>query len=469
MANFHTNNVGISANNDDMLAVLRAMAFNLATNSNVTGYTDLLDDAVDAPHAYSRVRMAIDEWYWFAFTPGSVGSDEWMANHPDYQERELANNPSYAALAEAVKNFASENSGVSVSMGIAPSGRPLSETATVSMDRFGQTFVLRISYSTANNSNREDVCCLFQMLPKGKYGLAFLDADEYDGYDMIEIFSALSSGGSSGSGFDNQTFDVERAAQIYEDAKGIARTDLSACDDLEEAAVSFAICKWSEFSSVIGDGRGLNGDGRDLYSAIDIVKSASDHQPLNPGFGSKARIGVYGLAGVPDSAGMKGSESIEAMPPEAIRRIRGNVEPLLRRFPFECEVTGQGYQGRNANIEHLVPGAAVRLESDWKTQHFNVVGIAVYDSKGRRLANLGGYLNPSDIDRITIACLLPYIKATAIDVSPLGAAVDGRRKQGQFALHLEVVPIDLPSVLEEVRDLLSSDIEDRTRSSIMPE
>ena len=83
------------------------------------------------------------------------------------------------------------------------------------------------------------------------------------------------------------------------------------------------------------------------------------------------------------------------------------------------------------------------------------------------MANLGGYFNPTDEDRVAIACLLPHIKATAVDVSPLGSTLNFSRRIGQFQVHLEIEPIDIQAVLEEAHQLLCEDPSDRVRPSIV--
>lgn len=463
MANFHTNNLVVAADDDNMLAVLQTMAINLVSRSKETGYSDLLLDAPGPANAFSRMSGALSDWYYYALASAPIGSEQWKADHPDYQKREIEGNPACAGVVAAAESFADALLGARVSVRIEPSARPLSESAAVTMDRFGQTNVLRLSYSTANRSNFEDVERLFSMLPGGSYGLAFLDADEGDGYKEVAVFSGLSHGGLAGAEFECETMEVRRALDLYDQAKELVRNDLALSGDLVEVAASFAICNWSEFLWAKTNGMGSDEEGEALYDGIDIRRASSDHFSylLEPSFDAyEAEDATIWSAHVIDYEQLSSGD---------IGMFERNVVPLLRRFPFECEVTGQAYEGRNANIEHLVPGAAVQLKSDWKNPYFKGAGIEVRDASGRRLANLGGYLNPSDLDRVTLACLLPHIKATAIDVSPLGATVDGRRKQGQFTLHLEIEPIDLSSALEEVRVLLSSKPDDRVRTSLMPE
>ena len=456
MANFHTNYVVIAADKQGMISVLRAMAESLCAHHDETGRSDLLLDATNVHDAYSRVRGDIDAFYWYAFTPAPIGSEQWKRAHPDYQQNEMGANESYAAMG-ALAGRIEEQTGVAVSVRVEPSGRPLSDTANVSMDRFGETYVLGIEYSTAWENNFEDVLILFNALPEGEYGLAFLDADEYDSYDSVSLFDGLSHGSSSEGEFSSEVEDACSAEELYERAKDTCGDDLALCKDPSKVALAFAMSTWPEYASAIGDEGHFDDDGAELYRRIDCISGSSDHESFD-GW-------MYARAGFAEC------EAPDFRNPSADVKadITRNIVSLLKKFPFECEVTGQGYEGRNANIEHLVPREVVLLKSDWNSPYFQGAGIDVYDASGRRLANLGGYFNPTDLDRVTIACLLPHITATAVDVQPLGAALDGRRKQGQFTLHLEIGPLDLDQTIEEVRQMLSANVEDRTRRSILAE
>lgn len=460
MANFHTNYVVITADERGMMSVLRAMAESLCSHHDETGRSDLLLDATGVRDAYSRVRGDIDAFYWYAFTPSPIGSEEWMRAHPDYRQNEIDANESYAAmgvLADRIK----EQTGLAVSVRVQPSGRPLSDTANVSMDRFGETYVLAIEYSTASENNFDDVSILFNALPEGEYGLAFLDADEYDSYDSVSLFCCISHGASSDEAFSTEVEDACSAEELYERAQISSDDDLSLCADLSKIALTFAMCTWPEYTSAFDEGTGFDDDGAELYRKVDCFSGSSDHESCDKWNYRRAWLAEGGDEEEPLDFRTSLSDVLSAIP--------SNVVKLLKRFPFECEVTGQGYEGRNANIEHLVPGEVVLLKSDWNSPFFQGAGIDVYDASGRRLANLGGYFNPTDLDRVTIACLLPHITATAVDVQPLGAALDGRRKQGQFTLHLEIGPLDLDHTIEEVRQMLSANVEDRTRRSILAE
>lgn len=448
MANFHTNMLAIAAHADDMLAVLRQMAANLAC-AKEADYDDLLEDARDPGHAFSRLRGGLESWYWLAFTPNGIGSEEWEAAHPDAAHQELSKHPEYGALANAVSSALGSDSGATISVVVQPSGRPLSETGNAYLQRFGETYALGLSYSTAWESNVEDVSALFELLPPGSYGVAFLDGDEYDGYSTINSVAGTLRGSCP-------LWDCEDVVDIPNDdedmvsfARSAAENDLAQERDLGRVASTVAVCLWPDygFSSDI--------DGELLREELAYERACSDYQEFG-----MMRFGVSTSFAPPRLAWIVPED-------QDFREIDSAVLSLLARFPFECEVTGQAYEGRNANIDLLAPGACILLRSDWNSPYFSPAGIGIFDAKGRSLGNLGGYFNPSDDDRTAIACLLPHIQATAEDVSPLASALDGRRKMGQFTVHLEIEPIDVAKVLDEVHELLSRAVSDRTLESKM--
>lgn len=454
MANFHTNQLTIAAEEGCMLNVLRVMALNLASNAKETSYNDLLESATSVGAAYKKIWHYIDDWYWLVFTPNPIGSDAWLANNPDNAQMELQKHPEYATLAQAAANLGLGKGGAAISVSVAPSGRPLSDSADVSMNRFGSTYVLNVRYETADKSNLQDIDCYFRMLPEGRYGVSFIDADEYDGYEKTNVmagthpgrdgFSAMS--GRAGKG-------VNTAQRLADYARANCTTDLSKIDDLAVVALMHASAVWPEYSSAFEDANDTSSSEaiQAFRDEVNPASHCSDHESLDP------------------SCSAGGSRSAFVYIPDeyTLKQLDSRIINLLTRFPFECEITGQAYEGRNEKIEYLVPGAKLRLESDWDSPYFSYAGIGIYDTSGRSLGNLGGYFNPTDEDRVAIACLLPHIKATAVDVSPLGSTLNFRRRIGQFQVHLEIEPIDINAVLEEVHQLLREYESNRVRSSIV--
>ena len=452
MANFHANQLTIAAEEGCMLNVLRVMALNLASNSKETSYNDLLESATSVRAAYKKIWHYIDDWYWLVFTPNPIGSDAWLANNPDNAQMELQKHPEYAALAQAAADLGLGKGGAAISVSVAPSGRPLSDSADVSMNRFGSTYVLNVRYETADKSNFKDVDTFFHMLPEGRYGVSFIDADEYDAYEGTCVLAGTHPGRDGFLGLRGETAnDIETTQLLADYARANCATDLSKNDDLAVVALTYAASVWPHYNVIFNsdDNKSSQKLIRTFRDEINPVPHCSDHESFN------------------QSRSASGSAPSRMPNKTELMRLDACIVNLLTRFPFECEVTGQAYEGRNEKIEYLVPGAKLRLKSDWNSPYFTYAGIKIFDTSGRRLANLGGYFNPTDEDRVAIACLLPHIKATAVDVSPLGSTLNFRRRIGQFQVHLEIEPIDIQAALEEVHQLLCEDPSDRVRSSIV--
>ena len=271
------------------------------------------------------------------------------------------------------------------------------------------------------------MCDLFFLgLPEGEYGIAFLDADEYDGYETISVFNGIHHGRALLHDVEeegeNDNIDCHELWELQRKCRVENRDKIS---DLAHLALNRAVSWWNDW----GSWEGPYGESESEYSL------SFDWE--NPGKSAFEKISDYTL-------------------------------DVLSKFPIECEVTGQKYLGRNENIEHLVPGSEVRLESDWNSPYFKYAGIEIFDKEGRSLGNVGGYGNPTDNTRAVLACLLPHIHATVVNVKTQGSR-GNRRAQAHFDVRLELEPIDLPVALEEMRSLLKLDSEKRSLFSAVSE
>lgn len=148
------------------------------------------------------------------------------------------------------------------------------------------------------------------------------------------------------------------------------------------------------------------------------------------------------------------------------------VSRTLAKFPWVVAITGSTYEGREANVEGLVPGDMVKLVSDWNTQYFDPVGIAVYTADGKRLGNLDGVwgmgMGMENYERSALACILPHIKAYAELVQPLSTR-DGRSRHSSVTVRLEITDDPIGGIYDEVHDLLKKGLNQRELTSDLKE
>ena len=445
MPSRHTNNLTIAASERDMLSILRAFASNLVKSKVAPKYEGIPAGVSTVAAGFASVKRLLERGRQYAFP---LPCDDGVRQHLPY------------------------------------SPGAVSDLAKAAVCTSGSTYVLFLAYGTIWRSNQDALDELLVSLPEGRYGVAFLDADEYDFYNTVSTQVCLAEGRSCMAKSSEYRAEALPVGSLYEKAKSASRRDARRCGDLSEVAEMFAICNWTEYGYLFNTCK-----KQDLTAIYDKVKAYSfANLPgrTDEGASSKDFDGKSGLSSQDnDEEAWRSRYASVASPARAPRSKSGSsidwtnpaeddlvridecVFRLLCRFPREVEPTGQRYEGRNANIEYLVPGAAVRLESDWGTPYFKDAGIRVYDADGRRLGNLGGCNDPSDDDRVAMACLLPHIKATATDVFPLGATTNKKRKVGKFMLHLELDVVDLQQVLGEVHELLAKPASDRLLESQM--
>lgn len=195
MANYHTNDLAIAADAENMKKVLLNFAANLAANSEETGFDfhDILG-LRSAEGMYQAIESALTCYYWLAFSGAPVDEDLSSDNSLGW-ESSTSSASGYASQVEALERvFSSRFQDAGFKFGVRPSGRPMSEEASVELSRYGDRWVIQLYYSTAWEPNSSDIDSFFLGLPEGEYGVAFLDADEYDGYETISVFSGVHHG-----------------------------------------------------------------------------------------------------------------------------------------------------------------------------------------------------------------------------------------------------------------------------------
>lgn len=435
MANYHTNDLAIAADTENMKKVLLNFAANLAANSEETGFDfhDILG-LRSAEGMYRVIESALTCYYWLAFSGVPVDEDLSSDNSLGW-ESSTSSASGYASQVEALERvFSSRFQDAGFKFGVRPSGRPMSEEASVELSRYGDRWVIQLYYSTAWEPNSSDIDSFFLGLPEGEYGVAFLDADEYDGYETISVFSGVHHGRAllhdAAEEGEDDSIDSHELWELLKKGRAENRDEI---DGLAHLAFNCAVSQWNDWGSWEEP---YEDDYDDTDSWLEKLNA-----PLfnwdNPNEDEFEKISDY-------------------------------VIGVLSAFPFECEVTGAKYLGRNQNIEHCISGSEVCLKSDWNSPYFKYAGIELFDKEGRSLGNVGGYRNPSEDKRAVFACLLPHIRATVVNVETQSSRGDWR-KQAHLDVRLELDPIDLPAVLEEMRSLLKLDPEKRSLSSAVSE
>ena len=196
MANYHTNDLAIAADTENMKKVLLNFAANLAANSEETGLDFHEVAGIESVKAiYEAIEGRLSGFYEFSFS-GAPIDEEIPSNDSLGWESSTSSASGYASQVEAMKSFASrlQGSGASIAFEVLPSGRPLSDEASVELTQYGDRWVIRLMYSTGWEPNSRELNLFFLGLPEGEYGVAFLDADEYDDYETISVFSGVHHG-----------------------------------------------------------------------------------------------------------------------------------------------------------------------------------------------------------------------------------------------------------------------------------
>lgn len=435
MANYHTNDLAIAADTENMKKVLLNFAANLAANSEETGFDfhDILG-LRSAEGMYQAIESALTCYYWLAFSGAPVDGDLSSDNSLGW-ESPTSSASGYASQVEALERvFSSRFQDADFKFGVRPSGRPMSEEASVELSRYGDRWVIQLYYSTAWEPNSSDIDSFFLGLPEGEYGVAFLDADEYDGYETISVFSGVHHGRAllhdAAEEEEDDSIDSHELWELLKKGRAENRDEI---DGLAHLAFNCAVSQWNDWGS-------WEEPYEDDYDDVDSWLEKLNAPLFN----------------------------WDNLNEDEFEKISDYVIGVLSTFPFECEVTGVKYLGRNQNIEHCISGSEVCLKSDWNSPYFKYAGIELFDKEGRSLGNVGGYRNPSEDKRAVFACLLPHIRATVVNVETQSSRGDWR-KQAHLDVRLELDPIDLPAVLEEMRSLLKLDPEKRSLSSVVSE
>ena len=300
-------------------------------------------------------------------------------------------------------------------------------------------------YSTGWEPNSRELNLFFLGLPEGEYGVAFLDADEYDDYETISVFSGVHHGRAllhdvAEEGEDDN-IDSHELWELQEEALIENKDEI---DDLARLAFSCTVSWWNDGELW----REYCEDDEEDYEDEGDYDGGESTDP--------SRFFLYS------------PRNWDNPDEEDLAEIDEQIIEMLPLFPIERKATGQGLFGRGQNVEYCVPGSEVRLKSDWDTSRFRYVEVDILDKEGKSLGDVGTDYSAQDNGLVVIACLLPHIRATVVNMETRGSRGDWR-KQAHFNVRLELEPIDLAAVLAEVHELLRLDPKRRLLSSVVSE
>jgi len=418
MANFHTNYLVVAADEENMLKVLRRFAQNIHASGVDAefSYYDL-QGIESAQEMYFELHRYISEWYMWSFSSAPAGSEGMQqAGAPI----ELGN-------------------GMTVSIAMAPHGRGLSDSATVKMERCGFNWVFSMDYTTAWRSNSDDVDLFFTGLDPGEYGVAFYDADEYDGYESVDTKAGPHHGGTGLFGFlETVRMTVHDLRSARDEARYTERGDI---DDLGELANLTALRGWPKY----GWSGGYEDDG--YYSTNDGEELNTWNRP-----------------------------SINWRKPKASdwREIDNAISLALGAFPYMTGRFGDYTPEGNDAAEALLPGGELIATADWITD-YGTPCVWVSDANGARVGSLSGWAFDLFDDwrlrsssPMVFACILPHLHVTLWWIKPKSQRAKSVYGP-EFFVRFELESVNASALIDEVHELLEKDYADRAVSSIHEE
>lgn len=448
MANFHENLLAIAADDENMCRVLARMAMNLDANKQYTDFDiENIDGLDSARDIYYEVGPAVEFNYIFAFAGAPVPKEVAEGNTPGWSSPTSSEGGfilQLAAMVKATEKFnAGAPDGTSMSFSVtAPVARAMSDSASMGFTKYGENWVLTISYDTAWRPNSEDLDVFFMGLPKGNYGIAFFDADEYDGYESVSTCFGLHHGLAGMMTLDGgQDLELCNASEIKKQKREYAGVPKSGIDDLAELAHAAALGSWNQF--------GWSDEEED-----------DDY-------------GYYNDGG--ESVNLWNSPPVNWRKPTTgdVKKITDAALDVLAALPLVFDVYYDFTSEGNEAAEGLMPGDAVVVSGEWNKTDFN--SLTVLAVTGERLGRIGGWLSIVDnyeVNRIApgvLALLLPHVRATVAELTPMSLrnkGVDGPK----LSIRLDLLVIDdFTAVLEEVRESLNKDCSERGLASSVEE
>lgn len=448
MANFHTNYFVVAADEENMCKILWRMAMNLAANTEYTGFSMAdVEGLTTARDIYFQVGSALDASYIFAFAGAPIPEDVAEKNVPGWSSPTSSEGGylmQLSAMMKATEQFnANAPEGVSIGLTVtAPTARAMSDSASVGFTKYGENWVLSMMYDTAWRPNSEDLDVFFMGLPEGNYGVAFFDADEYDGYETVNTFSGLHHGLAGMQSFDDEgSFDVLESSDLKAQKRECAGMSKSSIDDIAKLARVAAISGWNQFG---WDEDEDDGYGYDYYSDDGEAVNLWDRPAVNW-----------------RNPSAKDEE-----------KIVSSIVDVMAALPLALSV-GYGFtkEGNDA-VEKLLPGDTVQITGEWDATDFRALKVSTVE--GAQIGYTSGWVRiveDYEINRIALgilALILPHIKATVSELTPVSLRNTGVEGPS-MGIRLNACIVDFDEVMDEVRALLERDCPERALSSSVEE
>ena len=390
MGNLLPNQLVFAAKNDQMVSLLKTMAFNIASRERTLYGNDSIDERLDkclmsVEAAYGLISGLIDSEFAFCFVPDIEGANGWLDEHRKEIEQLRKTNQTIESIVKYLSpsdwcldnGFKFRDPGDSYN----------SETASVDMNCYGGTYVLRVDYCTRYVGNFESVDALISMTG--------LDSDPLADYGISHMCDYQMSWSGEGSLINLAVDDAMPLSELLQEANDNAGMDLASEDNLQKNAWHVAECRWKEIRW-------------------------DDEEPLNaPKLFSSDAIDTG------DSAIGEVDEFTEW------------AERILRLLPEVLSIEGTGYLGRAERVEKLSEGERLVVAGDWNNDGFGSVCLEVFNDRGETLGNLS--IREESEYASMLARVLPHLIASVEKMTP----VSKRRKRSKYPLldvRLELAP-----------------------------
>lgn len=461
MANFHEDLLVITAREQGMTNVLKRIALNLAANNKITNFDISRIDGLNNPrYIFHIISVPIDNHYMCAFTGAPLPSaieeaqaDGWNSPTSSADSFKTVTAALHAALANS-------NIGDGVKFAItSPVGRGMSDTASVDLSKINDVWALSINYSTAWRPNSEDIDDLFLGLPKGEYGVAFYDSDEYDDTETINVFSGIHRGRAPmhnvDSVFEDQLLDADTLKVRNSSATDGFLLDI---DGLDRIATVYADRSWNDWPIRFSEDEYYDEDDwEEEDEKEDEREEASEDLDTRTitTFRTFDRL-TY------DCASLSGEEVI---------LLTGELLDKLPQSPMVIQLTSLDGEEAVARCLSLMPGDTILLEMCWPDNPDQPVTLSASTLNGSIFSQVEcekyGIGPPYGFSISHLACLLSHLRATVWNVGK--PRKSGNTRNVKIEVRLELEEPDVTTIPERARKLLNIDRAHRVAATICTE